>query len=135
MIETINSGFSLTSTTNADHSSNSIIGIFINLAEYFMVSVTFFSISIGLAYFSLPESEEKGIKKWADISEFEKYMFGMVISTISLIFLSGIPSAMQIISNLSPNDIVGATDFILKTGFGIASVIIALGIYIYLSTR
>jgi len=100
---------------------------FINLAEYLMVPVTFFAISIGLASFSHPKSKEQGYEKWADISEFEKYIFGMVIATISLAFLSGVLKTINVISP--------APDMILKVGIGIGAVIISLGVYIILSTR
>jgi uncharacterized membrane protein YqhA len=102
-----------------------VIQDLIMLAEHFMIAITFFAICIALVYFSIPEPKEKELGKLGEIKDLEKYIFSMVIATISVIFLSGVLSVTTKLSNTSE---------ILEFGIGIAVVIIALGVYIKYTT-
>ena len=102
-----------------------IINDLIILAEHFMIAITFFAICIALVYFSIPEPKENELGKLGEIKDLEKYIFSMVIATISVIFLSAVLSITTDLSNTSE---------ILKLGIGIAAVIIALGVYIKYTT-
>lgn len=97
-----------------------VIHDLIKLAEYFMIAITFFAICIALVYFSVPDPKEKEMGKMGEIRDLEKYIFSMVIATISVIFLSGVLT-------ITTNEL--NTDELLKVGISIAAVIIALGVY------
>ncbi|RZB33179.1 MAG: hypothetical protein AEth_00098 [Candidatus Argoarchaeum ethanivorans] len=101
-------------------SSNNVIPDLIILAEHFMIAITFFAICIALVYFAVPEPKEKELGKLGEIRDLEKYIFSMVIATVSVIFLSGVLT-------ITTNEL--NTDEILKVGISIAAVILALGVY------
>jgi len=117
------------------NTSEDVIRDFIVLAEYFLVSVTFFAISMGLAHFSYSNPREAGIKKWANISELERYIFGMVIATIAMIFLDGILTVMSRFSVNNNISIFDSADIVFKVGIAIAAVIISLGLYLMFSIK
>ena len=111
-------------TFSNNNDINGIIHNLIILAELFMIAITFFAICIALVYFSIPEPKEKELGKLGEIKDLEKYIFSMVIATISVVFLSGVLAITKELSN---------TDDILKMGISIAAVVIALGAYIRLT--
>jgi uncharacterized membrane protein YqhA len=111
-------------TFSNNNDINGIIHNLIILAEHFMIAITFFAICIALVYFSIPEPKEKELGRLGEIKDLEKYIFSMVIATISVVFLSGVLTITKELSN---------TDDILKMGISIAAVVIALGAYIRLT--
>lgn len=92
-----------------------LIILFIKIAEYYLISITF--VSVGRSIISLSKHVELPV----DIRTLEKYLFSLIISISSVAFISLILETTGL--NIS----------ILYVGLAIASVAVALGVYLYLS--
>jgi hypothetical protein len=94
----------------------------INLAEYLLVGITFFSIAKRLMvepYFKLEDQADEQ----TDIPDLEKHIIGMVIATVSVAFIG------LVVSSIGSE----ASSRVLIYGVGIGIFITSLGLYIKLS--
>lgn len=95
-----------------------LIILFIKIAEYYLISITF--VSVGRSIISLSRKAELPV----DISALEKYLFSLIIS------ISGVAFISLILEPAKDMDID-----ILYAGLAIAGLAVGLGVFLYLDSR